>query len=101
MSLFCSFISYGRRSSIEISGIPPEVEQKDLQNHVIKIFREAKVEVHGKYLDHLDIEACHRIGKKRGNYSFRQSEICSRRSAQRQKSERDQFIWKTIHLYKR
>ena len=95
------YLQYGRRSSIEISGIPPEVEQNDLEKHVIKIFREAKVEVQGKYLDHHDIEACYRIGKKSGNYSFRQSEFCTRRSAQRQKSERDQFIWKTIHLYKR
>ena len=58
------YLQYGRRSSIEITGIPANVVQNDLENHVIDIFNEAKVKVHGKSLDHIDIEACHRIGKK-------------------------------------
>ena len=58
------YLQYGRRSTVEITGIPAEVEQKDLENHVIAIWNEAKIQVHGKSLDHLDIEACHRIGKK-------------------------------------
>ena len=57
------YLQYGRRSTVEITGIPAEVEQKDLENHVIAIWNEAKIQVHGKSLDHLDIEACHRIGK--------------------------------------
>jgi hypothetical protein len=58
------YLQYGRRSSIEITGIPANVEQEELENHVINIFKEAEVEVHGKSLEHMDIEACHRIGKK-------------------------------------
>lgn len=55
---------YGRRNTIEITGIPAEVEQNQLENEVIKIFNEANVEVHGNKLTNMDIEACHRIGKK-------------------------------------
>ena len=58
------YLQYGRRSTLEITGIPAEVDQKDLEDHVINMFQEAQVKVHGKALDHMDIEACHRIGKK-------------------------------------
>ena len=58
------YLQYGRRSTIEITGIPANVDQKDLEGHVINIFKEANVKVHGNSLDHMDIEACHRIGKK-------------------------------------
>ena len=49
---------------MEISGIPSNIEQKDLENEVIQVFNEAKVRVHGRPLDPMDIAACHRIGKK-------------------------------------
>ena len=55
---------YGRRESVEITGIPSNIEQKDLENEVIKVFNEAKVQVHGRPLEPMDITACHRIGKK-------------------------------------
>ena len=55
---------YGRRESIEITGIPDSVAQKDLQGEVIKVFKEAKVAVEGDELVAKDISACHRIGKK-------------------------------------
>ena len=55
---------YGRRESIEISGIPDNIEQKNLEDEVIKVFKEAKVEVHGRELRSDDISACHRIGKR-------------------------------------
>ena len=58
------YLQYGRRSSIEITGIPEGVEQNKLEDEVMKIYKEAKVSVHGKTLDNMDIEACHRIGKK-------------------------------------
>ena len=58
------YLQYNRRNSVEISGIPEEIEQKDLESHVINVFKEAKVKVHGKELDNFDMEACHRIGKK-------------------------------------
>ena len=55
---------YGRRESVEITGIPNDVEQKDLEQEVIHVFNEAKVKVHGRHLEPMDITACHRIGKK-------------------------------------
>ena len=39
------FEQYGRRESIEITGIPDSVAQKDLQGEVIQVFKEAKVAV--------------------------------------------------------
>ena len=58
------YLQYGRRNSVEVTGIPAEVKQEDLEDHIIKIFDTAQVKVHGKSLDHMDIEAAHRIGKK-------------------------------------
>ena len=57
-------LQYMRRDSVEISGIPLEVPQASLEDAVIKIYAEAGVEVHGEKLDAIDIQACHRIGKK-------------------------------------
>ena len=54
---------YGRRESIEISGIPVNIEQDELENAVIEIYKEAKAEIHGRQLKRKDISACHRIGK--------------------------------------
>ena len=58
------YLQYSRRNSVEISGIPEEIKQEDLESHVVKIFEEAKVKVHGRSLEPFDMEACHRIGKK-------------------------------------
>ena len=58
------YLQYGRRESVEITGIPKEVPQEDLEQEVIKIYKEAKVSVHGKELSNFDISACHRIGKR-------------------------------------
>ena len=59
---------YGRRESIEISGIPPAIgkdkKTDDLENAVIDIFHEAGAQVHGNQLTQDQISACHRIGKK-------------------------------------
>ena len=55
------YLQYNRRNSVEITGIPEDVEQKDLECQVIKIYDEAEV---GRSLNLFDIEACHRIGKK-------------------------------------
>ena len=54
---------YGRRESVEISGIPLEVDQKTLEGEVMKVFNEAGVTVHGRQLNHFDMSACHRVGK--------------------------------------
>ena len=58
------YLQYGRRNSIEITGIPDDVQQKDLEDHVINIYNEAGVKVHDESFEKRDIEACHRIGKK-------------------------------------
>ena len=58
------YLQYNRTNSVEITGIPEDVEQKDLECQVIKIYDEAEVDVHGRSLNLFDIEACHRIGKK-------------------------------------
>ena len=47
-----------------ISGIPADIEQRNLEDEVIKIYDEIDAKVHRKSLDHFDMEACHRIGKK-------------------------------------
>ena len=58
------YLQYGRRNSVEITGVPEQVQQEDLESHVINIFKEAKVSVHGRSLEPFDMEACHRIGKR-------------------------------------
>ena len=57
-------LQYMRRDSIEISGIPDSVSQKDLKAEVVKIYETAGVTVHGKKLAPKHIQACHRIGQK-------------------------------------
>ena len=58
------YLQYGRRESIEITGIPEQVKQEDLEKEVEKIYNEIKVEVHGRQMNTSDISACHRVGKK-------------------------------------
>ena len=58
------YLQYNSRHSVEITGIPEDVEQKDLECQVIKIYDEAEVDAHGRSLNHFDIEAFHRIRKK-------------------------------------
>ena len=58
------YLQYGRRESVEITGIPDTVEQKDLEEEVIKVYDAANVKVHGRSLMPEDISACHRVGMK-------------------------------------
>ena len=58
------YMQYGRRESIEIVGIPQQVEQESLEEEVLKIYEEAKVQIDGRKLSSMDISACHRVGKK-------------------------------------
>ena len=51
---------YGRRSNVEIAGIPDEVSSNELENKVVQIFKEMDVIVEPR-----DIEACHRLPKGR------------------------------------
>ena len=53
---------HGRRNNLEITGISNEIEDVDLEGKVIKILDKIEVNVSSK-----NIEACHRIGKSKGN----------------------------------
>ena len=55
---------YGRRESAEITGIPANITQENLEKEIIKIFSEAKVEVHSRQINHFDISACQNWGRK-------------------------------------
>ena len=57
-------LQYTRRDTIEITGIPENVVSQKLEEEVLKIYKKAGVQIHGKSLDPSDIQACHRIGKK-------------------------------------
>ena len=58
-------LQYQRRDTIEITGIPKAIPVEDLETEVVKIYNAAMVKVHGQTLRPLDIQACHRIGKKK------------------------------------
>ena len=51
---------FGRRSNLEITGIPDDVDDHDLEEKVIEVLDKTDVNVSSK-----DIEACHRIGKSK------------------------------------
>ena len=53
---------YDRRNNIEITGIPDDIEDKNLEHSVIEIFIAADIQIF-----HNDIEDCHRIGKSKSN----------------------------------
>ena len=55
---------YLRRDSLEISGIPANIKEEDVENEVIEIFKEAKVILNRQPLKSLNIQAAHRIGRK-------------------------------------
>ena len=57
-----NFQQYIRRESIEITGLPDHIEQFDLENVVVSILERI-----GIYVDpDLEIAACHRLKKRRG-----------------------------------
>ena len=60
---------YGPRNNLEMTGIPDDVEDEDLEEKIIKILDKIEVNVKSK-----DIEACHRVGKSRSN--SRKTIIC-------------------------
>ena len=49
---------YDRRNNIEITGIPDNIEDKNLEHSVIEVFKAGDIQI-----SHNDIEDCHRIGK--------------------------------------
>ena len=54
---------YGRRNNVEISGIPHEILDNNLEDKVgIDICKDAGIEI-----GHMDIEGCHRLPLRRNN----------------------------------
>ena len=51
---------YGIRNNLDITGIPDDVSDENLEEKVIQVLSEIKVNVSSS-----DIEACHRIGKSK------------------------------------
>ena len=53
---------YGKRNNLEITGIPDDVSDENLEEKVIHVLSEIQVNVSGS-----DIKACHRIGKSKNS----------------------------------
>ena len=53
---------YSRRNNVEISGIPHEILDNNLEDKVIDICKDAGIEI-----GHMDIEGCHRLPLSRNN----------------------------------
>ena len=53
---------YGRRNILEISGIPDDINDQNLEEKVTEILDKVDVNVSSK-----DIEACHQIGKSKNS----------------------------------
>ena len=53
---------YGKRNTIEITGIPEGIEQQNHEQEVIDMFREAIVVVNRQPIKPTDIQAVHRLG---------------------------------------
>ena len=53
---------YDRRNNFEIAGTPDDIEDKNLEHSVIKIFKSANIQI-----SHNGVEDCYRIGKSKGN----------------------------------
>ena len=54
---------YLRRDSVEISGIPSNILDGQIEDEVIEVFQEAKVTVNRQPIKSSDIQAAHHIGK--------------------------------------
>ena len=57
-------LQYGRRDSIEIVGIPQDIQDDKLEDEVIDIFKEAEVRVNRQTPKQMDIQAVHRLKNK-------------------------------------
>ena len=55
---------YSRRDSLEITGIPKNINDDQLEDEVIEIFKEAKATLNRQQIRKPDIQAVHRIAKK-------------------------------------
>ena len=50
---------YHRRDTIEISGMPEDIEPEDVEDEVLKVMKAANVKVDGKHVRKIDIQAAH------------------------------------------
>ena len=53
---------YSSRNNVEISGIPHEILNNNLEDKVINIFKDSGIEI-----GNLDIEGCHQLPLSRNN----------------------------------
>ena len=53
---------YDGRNNIAITGVPDDIDDKNLEHSVIEMFKAADIQI-----SHNDVEDCHRIGKSKGN----------------------------------
>ena len=53
---------YDRRNNIQITGIPDNIGNKNLEHSVIEVFKPANIQT-----SHNDIQGSHLIGKSKGN----------------------------------
>ena len=58
--------NYSRRNNVEISGIPQSVSDNQLEEKVVDILKAIDVNITTN-----EIEACHRLGKKKKNVTVR------------------------------
>ena len=56
---------YGRRESLEFTGIPETITDARLEDEVIEIMKEARVEVDDRPLKKMDVTAVHRLADKK------------------------------------
>ena len=55
---------YSRRDSLEITGVPKSINDEQLEDEVLEIFKDAKATLNRQQIKIPDIQAVHRIGKK-------------------------------------
>ena len=58
-------LQYRRRDSVEITGIPEDIDGDHLEDEVIDLFKEAKIQVNRQPIKKTDIQAVHRLGNKK------------------------------------
>ena len=61
---------YGRRNNLEITGIPDDISDENLEEKVIQVLSESQVNVSSS-----DVEACHRIGKSKNSSKNKQTMV--------------------------
>ena len=58
-------LQYGRRDTVEITGIPETVTDEMLEDEVLEMFKDAQVKINRQPLKEAGIQACHRLANKK------------------------------------